>query len=109
METVRWPGRLEWISLPTGRGGRRRLLVDGAHNPAAANGLRGYVDGLLDRRRRLRPGSAVGPVHFPPPLPPLPPLSPSARGGEGGGFPSGRQPKYRLTTTRAEAPAAQTA
>lgn len=36
---VQWPGRLQWSHW---RG--QRLLVDGAHNPAAAQALRHYVD-----------------------------------------------------------------
>jgi len=39
MAATRWPGRLEWRSW---RG--HRLLIDGAHNPAAAEVLRDYVD-----------------------------------------------------------------
>lgn len=52
--SVRWPGRMQWLSLPDallqqqagGRGGAQplRLLVDGAHNPSAAAQLRSYVD-----------------------------------------------------------------
>lgn len=41
MANTRWIGRLEWVGW---RG--RELLVDGAHNPAAAQYLRQYVDGL---------------------------------------------------------------
>ncbi len=39
MEKTRWPGRLQWTTW-----GNRRLLVDGAHNPAAAEVLRQYID-----------------------------------------------------------------
>ncbi|PSN20433.1 bifunctional folylpolyglutamate synthase/dihydrofolate synthase, partial [filamentous cyanobacterium CCP5] len=39
---TRWPGRLEWV-----RWQGHLLLIDGAHNPAAAEALRGYVDGLV--------------------------------------------------------------
>lgn len=38
---TRWPGRMEWIRW---RG--HSLLIDGAHNPAAAKALRDYVDTL---------------------------------------------------------------
>lgn len=41
MANTRWLGRLQWVGW---RGGE--LLVDGAHNPAAAQYLRQYVDGL---------------------------------------------------------------
>ena len=37
LATVRWPGRLEWVQ------GRPALLLDGAHNPAAARALRNYL------------------------------------------------------------------
>ena len=36
-----WPGRLQWTTWKN-----RRLLIDGAHNPAAAIALRHYVDTL---------------------------------------------------------------
>lgn len=39
---VRWPGRLEVMELPDGR----RVLLDAAHNAAAAAGLRRYLDGV---------------------------------------------------------------
>lgn len=41
MGKARWLGRLQWTSW---RG--HRLLVDGAHNPAAAQSLRHYIDTL---------------------------------------------------------------
>ena len=41
MAETKWPGRLQWI---TWQG--RRLLIDGAHNPAAAGVLRQYIDSL---------------------------------------------------------------
>ena len=37
LATVRWPGRLEWIK------GSPALLLDGAHNPAAARALGAYL------------------------------------------------------------------
>src|SRR5439155_12697969 len=40
---ARWPGRLEWIE------GRPGLLLDGAHNPAGARALAGYL-ARLDTR-----------------------------------------------------------
>jgi len=39
--TTRWPGRLEHVSVP----GRAALLLDGAHNPAAARALAAYLAG----------------------------------------------------------------
>jgi dihydrofolate synthase/folylpolyglutamate synthase len=36
---ARWPGRLELIEHPFGRGDARDLLLDGAHNPAGAAAL----------------------------------------------------------------------
>lgn len=44
---VKWPGRLQWSQWQG-----KRLLVDGAHNPAAAQALRRYVD-------ESHPGEAV--------------------------------------------------
>ncbi len=41
MTNTRWLGRLQWTSWRD-----QRLLVDGAHNPAAAQVLRQYVDSI---------------------------------------------------------------
>jgi dihydrofolate synthase/folylpolyglutamate synthase len=41
----RWPGRLESIGLPGGRGGRR-IVLDAAHNPAGAEALANFLAGL---------------------------------------------------------------
>ncbi|HAO13110.1 MAG TPA: bifunctional folylpolyglutamate synthase/dihydrofolate synthase [Planktothrix sp. UBA8407] len=41
MEKAQWSGRLQWINRQN-----YRLLIDGAHNPAAAIALRQYVDSL---------------------------------------------------------------
>ncbi len=41
LEKAQWPGRLQWIIWK-----QHRLLIDGAHNPAAAIALREYVDSL---------------------------------------------------------------
>ncbi len=41
MAKTQWLGRLQWIDYQN-----RRILVDGAHNPAAAQGLAQYVHGL---------------------------------------------------------------
>jgi len=41
MAKTNWPGRLQWITW-----NNHRLLIDGAHNPAAALALRQYVDTL---------------------------------------------------------------
>lgn len=40
ISNVRWPGRLEWVTIPD----VGQLLVDGAHNPPAAKALAEYVD-----------------------------------------------------------------
>lgn len=42
IESTRWPGRLDWLSLPN----RPRLLVDGAHNPSSASVLASYLFSL---------------------------------------------------------------
>lgn len=41
MANTKWPGRLQWTTWRN-----HRLLIDGAHNPAAAKVLRQYVDSL---------------------------------------------------------------
>lgn len=41
MQKTRWLGRLQWVTWRD-----RPLLLDGAHNPAAAQGLRDYVETL---------------------------------------------------------------
>jgi dihydrofolate synthase/folylpolyglutamate synthase len=41
MAKTKWPGRLQWATW-----NNHRLLIDGAHNPAAAKALRQYVDTL---------------------------------------------------------------
>ncbi len=43
MAQARWPGRLQWVRWGKGVQGYS-LLIDGAHNPAAAQVLRHYVD-----------------------------------------------------------------
>ena len=43
MANTKWPGRLQWTTW-----GNHKLLVDGAHNPAAAIALRQYVDTIAD-------------------------------------------------------------
>ncbi|NET88871.1 MAG: bifunctional folylpolyglutamate synthase/dihydrofolate synthase [Kamptonema sp. SIO1D9] len=41
MAKTRWLGRLQWLTW-----NHQKLLIDGAHNPAAAESLRQYVDTL---------------------------------------------------------------
>ncbi|MBD2482879.1 Mur ligase family protein [Planktothrix sp. FACHB-1365] len=41
IEKAQWPGRLQWMIWKN-----HRLLIDGAHNPGAAEALRQYVDNL---------------------------------------------------------------
>ena len=41
LATVRWPGRLQWVDP---RDGGARLLLDGAHNPAALRSLVAHLD-----------------------------------------------------------------
>ncbi|WOD39467.1 folylpolyglutamate synthase/dihydrofolate synthase family protein [Nodosilinea sp. E11] len=43
MGQARWPGRLQWVQWGNAAQGYP-LLIDGAHNPAAAQVLRHYVD-----------------------------------------------------------------
>lgn len=40
--SCRWPGRAEWVFLPDGR----RILLDGAHNPAGADALAAILEDL---------------------------------------------------------------
>lgn len=47
---AKWPGRLQWVSWQPSEGASMPLLIDGAHNAAAAIMLRRYVDGELASR-----------------------------------------------------------
>ena len=51
---VKWPGRLEHISLQPLVTRKQQVLIDGAHNPQSADVLGRYVD------RKLRPESPGG-------------------------------------------------
>lgn len=42
-----WPGRLQWVTWHPPQGETMPLLIDGAHNPAAAAMLRRYVETWL--------------------------------------------------------------
>ncbi len=44
MANTKWPGRIQWTTWKN-----HQLLIDGAHNPAAATVLRQYVDSLASR------------------------------------------------------------
>lgn len=44
MASARWPGRLQRLTWQDDTGTSHPLLIDGAHNPAAAQVLRRYVD-----------------------------------------------------------------
>ncbi|MEO0539897.1 MAG: folylpolyglutamate synthase/dihydrofolate synthase family protein [Cyanobacteria bacterium P01_A01_bin.105] len=50
MAQVRWPGRLQWV---TWHG--HPLLIDGAHNAAAALALRAFVEGYLSKQSQVPP------------------------------------------------------
>ncbi|TBR60090.1 bifunctional folylpolyglutamate synthase/dihydrofolate synthase [Westiellopsis prolifica IICB1] len=45
MSKIKWPGRMQWMTWKN-----HQLLLDGAHNPAAAQVLRNYVDVLLNTK-----------------------------------------------------------
>ncbi|WP_206070672.1 folylpolyglutamate synthase/dihydrofolate synthase family protein [Nodosilinea sp. P-1105] len=47
MAQAQWPGRLQWVQWLDGQQQPHPLLIDGAHNPAAAQVLRRYVDSWL--------------------------------------------------------------
>lgn len=53
LATVRWPARLQWIDATASR---PRILLDGAHNPAGAVTLAGY----LERLGGTRPVALMG-------------------------------------------------
>ncbi|MBD2387750.1 bifunctional folylpolyglutamate synthase/dihydrofolate synthase [Cylindrospermum sp. FACHB-282] len=44
MAKTKWPGRMQWVTWKN-----HKLLIDGAHNPAAAKVLRDYVNTLNPR------------------------------------------------------------
>ncbi|MBD2100146.1 folylpolyglutamate synthase/dihydrofolate synthase family protein [Leptolyngbya sp. FACHB-261] len=44
---TRWPGRLQWVTWTDAAGQPHKLLIDGAHNVAAAEYLRQFVDAWL--------------------------------------------------------------
>lgn len=50
MANARWPGRLQWITWKNEAGTAHPLLIDGAHNPAAAKMLRAYIDQVLEEQ-----------------------------------------------------------
>ena len=47
MAKTQWPGRIQWTEWEG-----QKLLIDGAHNPAAAKVLRQYIDQYLDQGLR---------------------------------------------------------
>ncbi len=57
--SARWPGRLELIEVDRPGGGRREVLLDGAHNPDGAAALR---QALTDLRPYLAGGTADPPA-----------------------------------------------
>ncbi|MBW4435459.1 MAG: bifunctional folylpolyglutamate synthase/dihydrofolate synthase [Pelatocladus maniniholoensis HA4357-MV3] len=46
MGKTKWPGRMQWMTWKN-----HQLLLDGAHNPAAAQVLRNYLDVLLNTKQ----------------------------------------------------------
>ena len=65
MAQARWPGRLQWLTWQAPNGQAYPWLIDGAHNPAAAQTLRQYRDDLQFQQSPLPPLSGL-----PSPLPP---------------------------------------
>jgi dihydrofolate synthase / folylpolyglutamate synthase len=59
MAKARWPGRLQWVTWPDAAGNPHKLLIDGAHNPAAAEALRAYVDQVLSGLKQDQGAPAV--------------------------------------------------
>jgi dihydrofolate synthase/folylpolyglutamate synthase len=58
---AKWPGRLQWVQWQPPEGTRVPLLVDGAHNAAAATMLRRYVDDELSQNLPTQKATAVPP------------------------------------------------
>lgn len=50
LSRVRWPGRMEYLHVACGRG-KRRILLEGAHNEAGVQALCGSLDALEAGRR----------------------------------------------------------
>ena len=48
LQSVDWPGRLQWVGLPNGR----RILLDGAHNVAGAKVLREALEKISPATKR---------------------------------------------------------
>jgi dihydrofolate synthase/folylpolyglutamate synthase len=61
MGSARWPGRLQWVTWQDDGGQSHPLLIDGAHNPAAAEVLRRYVDTQLTQADERPPGMSSAP------------------------------------------------
>ncbi|MEB3252269.1 MAG: folylpolyglutamate synthase/dihydrofolate synthase family protein [Cyanobacteriota bacterium] len=59
MALTQWPGRLQWVNWLDAADQAHPLLVDGAHNPAAALELRRYVDQWWAQR-----GEPAGPPQW---------------------------------------------
>jgi folylpolyglutamate synthase/dihydropteroate synthase len=79
MHSVHWPGRLQWSQWPattaeSAQAGAAPVLLDGAHNPAAACELRAYVDSELRSSggpaSRPKSSSSLSLSSPPPPPPP---------------------------------------
>ncbi|RPB07048.1 FolC bifunctional protein [Morchella conica CCBAS932] len=47
IKSTTWPGRMEWVDISSVVGKRTSVLVDGAHNPEAADALAEYVNKKL--------------------------------------------------------------
>ena len=56
LQSVDWPGRLQWVTLPNGR----RILLDGAHNVAGAKVLREALENIVSAGRDVRPARPAG-------------------------------------------------
>lgn len=62
LTNAQWPGRLQWLRWRSPEGEIYPWLLDGAHNPAAAHELRGYVEAIY--RGQLSPLEAQSLSHL---------------------------------------------
>lgn len=55
---TQWPGRLQWLDISNGSADPIKILLDGAHNPQAADELALFLD------KYVRPNTQNNSIHF---------------------------------------------